>query len=162
MTRHGTCIHIEKFKTEHWYFSWRLCDAHLTRTNANDISLHICTVVQSKILYIYRSALPDKSSSSGYNWVCSHQSPFVSIPPPTLPLQVPPTPPLPPSPGGLICPLLRNTQYSVDFTDGGEYSLLWRGSEQHQGEVNPSPHMRGFWVRGLGGVPNKQWATKIS
>ena len=38
---------------------------------------------------------------SGYNWVCSHQSPFVSI-----------LPSLAPSPGGLICPPLHTTHYT--------------------------------------------------
>ena len=43
------------------------------------------------------------------------------------------------SPGGLICPLLRHTQYSVIHIVGGIFP--WRGSEQHQGELDP-PHER--------------------
>ena len=100
---------------------------------------------------------------SGYNWVCSHQSPFVSI-----------LPSLAPSPGGLICPLLRytvhtthSTEYTVHITHcytvhtahsvtplqtwGNILSQRWRGSEEHQGEIS-DPHMRGFGVRGLGGA----------
>ena len=47
------------------------------------------------------------------------------FPPSSLPLQVPPTPPLPPSPGGLICPLLRNTQYTGVYSTSTITSTLF-------------------------------------
>ena len=77
---------------------------------------------------------PDKRSSSGYNWVCSHQSPFVSI-----------LPSLAPSPGGLICPLLRYTLHTVLST---QYTLL------HSEHITHSTHStQCYTIANLGEYP---------
>ena len=111
---------------------------------------------------------------SGYNWVCSHQSPFVSFPP----LLALPSPPTSLSRGLNLSSAPLHTTHSTEYTVHSThcYTLLlsthsthsthnvtplqtwgnilsqrWRGSEEHQGEIS-DPHMRGFGVRGLGGA----------
>ena len=91
------------------------------------------------------------------------------------PLSLPSQAPPPPSPGGLICPLLHNTHntdllqtllkvYNVEFcTNLGEYSHQhqspWGASEQHESRL-ARPHERTRGER-ISGEPNKQGATRI-